>query len=80
MRQVLTGCRIRDCPFDIASKDLFGFVFGDTCGVVESIAFSPNNTTIAYSGFRPSFCQSQIATAMCISSISWVMQCPNRQF
>ncbi|KAM7455573.1 hypothetical protein BLSTO_03672 [Blastocystis sp. subtype 1] len=40
---------IRDCPFDIASKDLFGFVFGDTCGVVESIAFSPNNTTIAYS-------------------------------
>ena len=55
-------------------------VVGDICGVVESIAFSPNNTTIAYSGFRPSFCQSQIGTATCISSISWVMQCPNRQF
>ena len=39
---------IQECPFDITSKDLFGFVFGDKCDVVESIAVSLNNTVIAY--------------------------------
>lgn len=42
--------RIRDCPFDIASKDLFGFVFGDKCGVVEDIAVNLRNDIIAYAG------------------------------
>lgn len=41
---------IQECPFDITSKDLFGFVFGDKCDVVESIAVSLNNTAIAYAG------------------------------
>ncbi|KAK8796619.1 hypothetical protein WA588_000912 [Blastocystis sp. NMH] len=39
---------IRECPFDVASKELFGFVFGDKCGVVEDIAVSQNNQVIAY--------------------------------
>ena len=63
---------IRDCPFDISSKDLFGFVFGDKCGVVESIAFSPNNTTLAYAGTPSRSPQPQIATATCTSSTSRV--------
>ena len=69
---------IRDCPFDISSKDLFGFVFGDKCGVVESIAFSPNNTTLAYAGTPSHPPQPQIATATCTSSTSRVTPCPSR--
>lgn len=42
--------RIQDCPFDIASKDLFGYVFGDKCDVVEAIAVNLSNTAIAYAG------------------------------
>ena len=39
---------IRDCPFDISTKELFGFVFGDKCGIVEDIAVNPKNDIIAY--------------------------------
>ena len=42
--------RIRDCPFDISTKELFGFVFGDKCGIVEDIAVNPKNDIIAYTG------------------------------
>ena len=42
--------RIQDCPFDISSKDLFGYVFGDKCDVVEAIAVNLSNTAIAYAG------------------------------
>ena len=46
---VLMG-RIKDCPFDVSQQDLFGYVYGDQCGVVEDIAFNPSNNVIAYSG------------------------------
>ena len=42
--------RIQKCPFSIEDKDVFGYVFGDKCGVVEDIAFNLNNTCIAYTG------------------------------
>ena len=41
---------IQKCPFSIEDKDVFGFVFGDKCGVVEDIAFNLSNTCIAYTG------------------------------
>lgn len=44
--------RIQDCPFDITSKDLFGYVFGDKCDVVEAIAVNLSNTAIAYAGIQ----------------------------
>lgn len=31
-------------------KELFGFVFGDKCGIVEDIAVNPKNDIIAYTG------------------------------
>lgn len=42
--------RIQKCPFSIEDKDVFGYVFGDKCGVVEDIAFNLSNTCIAYTG------------------------------
>lgn len=43
-------CRIRECPFDLQNKDVFGFVFGDKVGVVEDIAVNLSNTAFAYTG------------------------------
>lgn len=42
--------RIQKCPFSIEDKDVFGYVFGDKCGIVEDIAFNLSNTCIAYTG------------------------------
>lgn len=47
---LLLHFRIRPCPFDVRDKDVFGYVFGDKCGVVEDIAFNLSNTAIAYAG------------------------------
>lgn len=43
-------CRIRPCPFDLQDKDVFGYVFGDKCGVVEDIAVNLSNTAFAFAG------------------------------
>lgn len=46
----MTQCQNPRMSLCVASKELFGFVFGDKCGVVEDIAVSQNNQVIAYTG------------------------------
>lgn len=47
---IILMCSIRECPFDVQNKDVFGFVFGDKAGIVEDIAVNLSNTAFAYAG------------------------------